>query len=160
MKKYSHETIAGIFVFLGLICLVYMTVKIGNVSIFSEDTYSLIARFNTVSGLRIGNPVEILGLESGKVVSLSMDQDKQQVVVELEIKNDMIIYEDAIASIKTAGLLGDKFISIDPGGGLDEVLKPGDTIIDTESAIDLQEIIGKYAFGSVQDEKKEVQETE
>lgn len=158
MKKYSHETIAGVFVFFGLVCLAYMTVKIGNVSIFGDDTYTLFARFKTVSGLRVGNPIEMVGIEVGKVTKFSMDQDKQVAVVELKIKNGVKVYDDAIASIKTAGLLGDKYVSIDPGGGTGKVLKPGDFIIDTVHSTDLQELIGKYAFGSVQDKKPEKKE--
>lgn len=153
MKKYSHETIAGVFVFLGLVFLAYMTVKIGNVTIFSDNTYALFARFKTVSGLRVGNPIEMVGIEVGKVVGFSMDQEKQVAVLELKIRNDVKVYDDAIASIKTAGLLGDKYVSIDPGGGTGKVLKPGDFIIDTVHSVDLQELIGKYAFGSVQEQK-------
>ena len=67
MKKYSNETIAGIFVVIGLVCLGYMAVKLGNVSIFGDNYYSLYARFTSVSGLRVDNPVEILGMEIGKV---------------------------------------------------------------------------------------------
>ena len=128
MKKYSNETIAGIFVVIGLLCIGYMTVQLGNVSIFGDDSYSLYARFTTVSGLRVGNPVEMLGMEIGKVSQFKMDQEEQLAAVELKIKNGIMIYDDAIASIKTAGLIGDKYVSIDAGGGGD-LLKQGDTII-------------------------------
>ena len=123
MKKYSNETIAGIFVLIGLLCLGYMTVKLGDVSIFGDDSYSLHARFTTVSGLRIGNPVEMLGMEIGRVSEFKMDQENQVAVVTLKIKNGFDIYDDAIASIKTAGLIGDKYVSIDAGGGGDLLKK-------------------------------------
>ena len=148
MKKYSNETIAGIFVLIGLFCVAYMTVKLGNISLFGGDSYILKARFNSVSGLREGNPVDMLGMEIGKVTNFSMDQKNQMAVVELKIKNGIKIYDDAIASIKTAGLIGDKYISIDAGGG-GEVLKNGDAITETESPLDLGELISKYAFGDV-----------
>jgi phospholipid/cholesterol/gamma-HCH transport system substrate-binding protein len=148
MKKYSNETIAGIFVLVGLVCLAYMAVKLGSVSLFGGDTYSLKASFNTVSGLRVGNPIEMLGLEIGQVSGFEMDQEDQVAVVALEIKKGIQIYDDAIASIKTAGLIGDKYISIDAGGG-GELLEPGDTIIETESPVDIGELISKYAFGDV-----------
>ena len=149
MKKYSNETIAGIFVIIGLICLGYMTVQLGNVSIFGDDSYSLYARFTTVSGLRVGNPVEMLGMEIGKVSMFKMDQEEQLAVVELKIKNGIDVYDDAIASIKTAGLIGDKYVSIDAGGGGD-LLKQGDTIIETEAPADIGDLISKYAFGDVE----------
>jgi len=149
MKKYSNETIAGIFVVIGLLCIGYMTVQLGNVSIFGDDSYSLYARFTTVSGLRVGNPVEMLGMEIGKVSRFKMDQEEQLAAVELKIKNGIMIYDDAIASIKTAGLIGDKYVSIDAGGGGD-LLKQGDTIIETEAPADIGDLISKYAFGDVE----------
>ena len=149
MKKYSNETIAGIFVVIGLICIGYMTVQLGNVSIFGDDSYSLYARFTSVSGLRVGNPVEMLGMEIGKVSGFKMDQEEQLATVELKIKNGVYVYDDAIASIKTAGLIGDKYVSIDAGGGGD-LLKQGDTIIETEAPADIGDLISKYAFGDVE----------
>ena len=148
MKKYANETIAGIFVLIGLLCVAYMTVKLGNISLFGGDSYFLKARFTSVSGLRIGNPIEMLGMEIGQVTGFRMDQEDQMAEVALKIKNDIKIYDDAIASIKTAGLIGDKYISIDAGGG-GELLKAGDTITETESPLDLGELISKYAFGDV-----------
>ncbi|MGA1838992.1 MAG: MlaD family protein [bacterium] len=76
MKKYSMETVVGIFMLAGLICVGYLTVKLGNLSIFGDNSYAIFARFNSISGLRIGSPVEMLGIEIGQVDSFSMDQDK------------------------------------------------------------------------------------
>ena len=151
MKKYPNETIAGIFVFFGLVLIGFMTVKLGDVSLLGDNSYPLVARFNSVSGLRVGNPVEMLGLEVGKVSNFKMDQEDQVVLVEFRIHNGIKIYDDAIASIKTAGLIGDRYVSIDAGGAGDE-LTPGGMITETESPIDLQELIGKYAFGDVEKE--------
>ena len=149
MKKYSKETVVGLFMLAGLICVVYMAVKLGNVSIFGDDTYTLYARFDKVTGLHIGNPVDMLGLEVGRVSGLIIDQEKQRAVVAMRIKKGIKVYDDAIAAIKTQGLIGDKYVSIDAGGGGD-LLKPGGTIIDTVAPVDLGDIIGKYAFGSVE----------
>ena len=157
MQKYAHETVVGIFVIIGLVCVGYMTAKLGDVSLFGDDSYTLYARFNSVSGLRVGNSVEMLGMEIGKVAGFKLDQDDLLAMVELRIKPDIKIYEDAIASIKTAGLIGDKYVSIDPGGA-DDLLKPGATITETESPVDIGELISKYAFGDV--EKEEVEEDE
>jgi phospholipid/cholesterol/gamma-HCH transport system substrate-binding protein len=153
MRKYRYETVAGIFVVIGLLCVGYMTVKLGKINLFGEDTYTLYARFTSVSGLRVGNPVEMLGLEIGRVQSLTLDQKNQLAVAELKIKRGVSVYGDAIASIKTAGLIGDRYVRIDPGGA-DKVLPPGKTITQTEPPIDIGDLIGKYAFGSVKKEGK------
>jgi len=152
MKKYSNETIVGIFVVLGLAAISFMAVRLGNVSLFGDNTYTLYAPFSTVNGLHVGNSVEMLGLEIGRVAAFRMDQDKQQAVAELHIQKGIHVYDDAIASIKTAGLIGDKFVAIDPGGAGD-LLANGDTIIDTESPVDIMDLISKYAFGDLGHEK-------
>ena len=100
MKKYSLETIVGIFIVIGLLCVGYMTVKLGKVSLFGDDYYSLYARFGSVSGLRVGNPVEIDGIEVGRVEQMSIDQEKQMALVELKVKKGITVYDDAGASIK------------------------------------------------------------
>lgn len=155
MKKYSLETIVGIFVVIGLLCIGYMTIKLGKIPIFGGDYYFIYARFSSVSGLRVDSPVEINGIEVGRVEQLNIDQDKQVAMVKLRIEKDIKVYEDAIASIKTSGLIGDKFIKIDPGGG-DDILKPGGTITETNSPVDVEDLIGKYVFGDIKkDDKKE-----
>jgi len=148
MKKYSKETVVGIFVVIGLLCITYMAVNLGNVGFIGENAYSLYGKFNTVTGLREGNPVNMLGLEVGRVQKFTMDQENQQVVVEFKIDKGIEVFDDAIASIKTEGLIGDKFVAIDPGGGGD-LLADGDTITDTNSPTDIMDLISKYAFGDV-----------
>ena len=149
MKKYSKETVVGFFVVVGLLCIIYMTVKLGKLDLFSENRYTLYADFTKVTGLRVGNPVDIMGLEVGRVASLSMDQKKGAAVVGMTIDKGVKIYDDAIASIKTEGLIGDRYVEIDPGGA-GELLKPGGRILETEPPVDIQELIGKYAFGDVE----------
>ena len=153
MKKYSKETMVGIFVVIGLACIGYMTVKLGNVGFFGENTYSLYGKFGTVTGLREGNPVNMLGLEIGRVQKFTMDQENQQVVVEFKIDKGIEIYDDAIASVKTEVLIGDKYVAVDPGGGGD-LLANGDTITDTNSPTDIMDLVSKYAFGDVGDGKE------
>ena len=148
MKKYSKETVVGIFVVIGLFCIGYMTVKLGKVGFFGDNTYSLYAKFNTVTGLREGNPVNMLGLQIGQVQKFTMDQENLVVQVEFKINKGIEIFDDAIASVKTEGLIGDKYVAIDPGGGGD-LLAPGDTITDTNSPTDIMDLVSKYAFGDV-----------
>ncbi len=154
MRKFHYETVAGIFVLIGLVCVGYMSVKLGRVKLLGGDSYPLYARFSSVSGLRVGNPVEMLGIQVGEVAGFRLDQEKQMVMVEFKIAQGINVYEDAIASIKTSGLIGDRYVSLDAGGsGL--ILKPGGVITQTESPVDLSDLIGKYVFGDVGKERKE-----
>jgi phospholipid/cholesterol/gamma-HCH transport system substrate-binding protein len=90
----------------------------------------------------------MLGLEIGRVGKLTIDQEKQQAVAELRIQKGIKIYDDAIASIKTEGIIGDRYVSVDPGGG-GTLLKGGDAIVETEAPADLMDLVSKYAFGDV-----------
>ncbi|MHB8882798.1 MAG: outer membrane lipid asymmetry maintenance protein MlaD [Thermodesulfovibrionales bacterium] len=158
MKKYSLESVVGIFVVIGLICVAYMTIKLGKVSLFGDDYYTIHAGFGSVSGLRVGNPVEIDGIEVGRVDQMRIDQENQIALVTLKIRKDIKVYDDASASIRTAGLIGDKFVKIEPGGS-GELLKPGGKITETTSPMDIEDLISKYAFGDVKkDDKKEGKE--
>lgn len=152
MKRYKIETIVGIFVVFGLICIGYMTIKLGNVSFFGDDTYRLVASFNSVTGLRVGNQIDMFGIQIGRVSRVKIDQKTQRAVVELSIRKGINIYDDAIASIKTEGLLGDSYLSIDPGGAGD-LLQDGDVITETQSPVDIIELISKYAFGEVKEKE-------
>jgi phospholipid/cholesterol/gamma-HCH transport system substrate-binding protein len=151
MKKYSIETAVGVFVVIGLICVGYMTVKLGKVSLFGEDTYPLKARFASVSGLRVGSSVEVYGIEVGSVTSLGIDSERQMGVVDIKIDKGVKVYDDAAATIKSAGLIGDKYVKIDPGGA-GAVLKPRGVITQTSAPADIEDLIGKYAFGDVKKE--------
>jgi phospholipid/cholesterol/gamma-HCH transport system substrate-binding protein len=153
MKKYNMETTVGIFVVIGLLCIGYITLTLGEVSFIGDDSYLLYARFSSVSGLRVGSPVEVLGLEVGRIGKLTIDQERQMAIVEMKIKKKVKVYDDAIASVKTAGLIGDKYIQIDPGGS-GTLLKPGENITETSAPLDIEELIGKYAFGDVSKSKK------
>lgn len=148
MKKYTMETTVGIFLVIGLLCVGYMTVKLGHVSLLGDNSYSLFARFTSVTGLRVGSSVHMLGIQVGRVERLTMDQKDQKAVVEIRIQEGVKIYDDAIASIKTEGLIGDQYISIDPGGS-GAPLAPGAIITETQPAVDIADLIGKYAFGEV-----------
>jgi phospholipid/cholesterol/gamma-HCH transport system substrate-binding protein len=148
MKKYRHETVAGIFVVIGLLCIGYMVVKLGKVSLWGDHTYVLYARFTSVSGLRVGNPVEMFGLRVGQIEDLRVDQKDQLALAELKIEKGIKIYGDANAAIKTEGLIGDRYVSIDPGGS-GPLLNPGGMITQTEPPVDIGDLIGKYVFGGV-----------
>jgi len=142
------ETTVGIFIVIGLLLIGYMTVNLGHVSFLSDNVYPLSARFSSVTGLRAGSPIYMLGIEVGRVGRLTMDQEAQKAAVEMSIQKGVKIYDDAIASIKTEGLIGDMYLSINPGGA-GTLLNPGGTITETQPAIDIADLISKYAFGEV-----------
>ena len=147
MEKRSIEAAVGIFVILGMICVGYLTVKLGKMQILGDNTYSLSARFESVSGLKTGAYVEMAGVPVGQVASISLDHKEQMAMVKLKIDKDVTLTEDVIASVSTSGLIGDKYVKLTPGGG-DENLKPGGIITETESAVDIEALISKYVFGS------------
>ena len=150
MKKSSVEMVVGVFVLIGLVCVAYLTIKLGKMEWLGENHYMVLARFDSVSGLRSGAGVEMAGVQIGQVESIDLDTETLQAQVQLKIQKEIQISDDVIASVKTAGLIGDKYINIIPGGS-EMMLKPGDTIIDTESALDIEELISKYVFGSVEE---------
>jgi phospholipid/cholesterol/gamma-HCH transport system substrate-binding protein len=153
MKKRSIETTVGIFVLIGLLGVAYMTVKLGKLEFLGGKYYELEARFGSVSGLRPGTEVQMLGIQIGRVEGFTMDQKDLVVIVHMKIRRGIRIYDDAIASIKTAGLIGDRYVTIDPGGS-GALLKPGGIITQTEPPVDIEDLISKYVFGSVEDKKK------
>lgn len=148
MKKYSMETSVGVFVLMGLIAVGYLTIQLGKMELLGGDYYTIQARFTNVQGLRDGSFVNMGGVQIGQVAAITLDVEQSKAIVDLKIDKKIPIDEFAIASIKTSGLIGDKYIKITPGGS-DVFLKPGDLLTDTESAIDLEELISKYIFGGV-----------
>lgn len=145
MRKRSVETTVGIFVVVGLLCVAYMTLRLGKLDVLGGNYYTLNGHFSSITGLKPGSSVEMLGIQIGQVKGFTIDQENQEVVVKMRIRGDIKIYDDAIASIKTSGLIGDKYIHIDAGGS-DEILKPGATITETEPPVDIEELISKYVF--------------
>jgi phospholipid/cholesterol/gamma-HCH transport system substrate-binding protein len=149
MKRSSIETSVGIFMFIGLVCVGYLTIHLGKISWFGDDHYVVYARFESVAGLKPGASVEMAGVQVGKIDRISLDHERQIAKVKMEIQKGVILTDDVIASVKTAGLIGDKYIMLTPGGS-DRILKDGDLITETESAVDLEGLIGKYVFGSAE----------
>jgi len=139
------ETAVGLFMVAGFLCFAYLSVKLGDIGFFNRNTYSVKARFGSVAGLKEGAVVEIAGVRVGKVASIRLDQEDYEALVDMEIDKNVRIQEDSIASIRTSGIIGDRYIHIEPGG-TDELIKPGGEIEETESAINLEELVSKYIF--------------
>ena len=141
MKKPDIELIVGLFICVGLLCMAYTSVKLGKVELFNNDYYSLKAAFTSASGLKEDTNIEISGVRVGKVKGIALEN--YQAVVTMLIKNGIEVQDDAIASIKTNGILGEKYIEILPGGSPD-VLGPGGMILDTEPPFDLLSVIKSF----------------
>ena len=146
MEKAKLETVVGVFVLVGIVCLGYLAIKLGKLELVGGDVYEVEAQFNTASGLKPGSTVEIAGVEVGRVRGITLKEDRA--MVKLAVNNTVKLYTDTIASIKTRGIIGEKFLALSPGGGGDP-LKPGDTIRDTESGLDLEELVSQYVHGKV-----------
>lgn len=144
MKKFSTEFIVGLFLIAGIAAVTYLSVVISGVSGFGSEGYQLKASFENSSGLKKGAVIEIAGVKIGQVKSIELDFDTQESMIWLEINQGVEVQEDAVASIRTAGIIGDKFIKISPGGG--DLLADGDEIIETEPAISIEELVSKYIF--------------
>lgn len=146
MKKFDVELCVGLFMILGILCLGYLSIKLGKLEVLGSQGYEVEAVFSNGGGIKSGSTVVIAGVEIGRVKKVSLDDYQALVVMDLPLH--VKIQEDAIASIKTRGLIGDKFIEITPGGS-EEVIGPGGKIRDTQSAIDFEELISNYVFGKL-----------
>lgn len=150
--KISHSSMhlsIGLFILIGLGCTAYLAMTLANTTFFSGDSYMISAKFTAVNGLRPGSNVEISGVAVGKVADITLDQTLYQAVVTMQVQNAVGIPVDSVAAIKTSGLIGDKYVSITPGAD-DAMLKAGGVIQDTQAALDIEEMISKYVFGSVE----------
>ena len=148
MKKWSVEVAVGLFVLIGIACVGYLTIRLGKMEIIGDNYYTVSARFQSIAGLKAGSEVELAGVPVGQAEGFSLDQERWMAVVQMKIMKSIVLTEDVIASIKTAGLIGDKYIKLSPGVS-DVPLKPGGMIIETESALDIEELISKFVFGKV-----------
>lgn len=146
-KRSRIEISVGIFMIIGLIAISFVAIKLGDLNMLGQDQYQLTARFTSASGLRTGAYVEAAGVRVGDIDQIVFDTDEYYAVVTMNIDNGVIISEDAVASVRTAGIIGDKFIKITAGGS-EEMLQAGMEIVETEPSINLEELISKYIFES------------
>jgi phospholipid/cholesterol/gamma-HCH transport system substrate-binding protein len=151
INEISLEAAVGAFMVLGLLCLCYLAINLGDVTLFGSDRLHLRAQFVSSSGLKEGAFVEVGGVRVGTVERIHVDYDSYFSVVDLALDPRLQLQEDAIASIRTSGIIGDKFVKITPGGS-DQYLAAGGEILETESSISIEELISKYIFES--DDKK------
>lgn len=149
MRKGNVELVVGIFVLLGILCLSYLSIKLGKMELVGGNTYPLTAEFDSVSGLKKGSFVEIAGVEVGRVESITYLPDKGVSRVTLLVDAGVKLQDDVIAAVRTKGIIGDKYLKLKPGGS-DRYLAPGGRIRETESSVDIEELLSKYIHGNVE----------
>ena len=155
MKKTKLELLVGIFVLMGIAAVAYLTIKLGSGSLIGGDTYLVEARFANAGGLHVGSSVLLAGVTVGRVEAVRMEPTDYSAIATIRVSSQFRLPTDSMASIKTAGLIGDKYVSLSPGAD-ETYLTPGTRITMTESAVDLESLISKMAFGSVdKDTEKE-----
>jgi phospholipid/cholesterol/gamma-HCH transport system substrate-binding protein len=151
MSKRNLEILVGLFVVLGLAALVFVSLKAANLTSFSNGaTYALTARFDNIGGLKARAPVRSAGVVVGRVTSISLDAKTFQGVVSLEVQRSYEFPKDTSAKILTAGLLGDQYIGLEPGGD-EKNLVAGDVITQTQSAVVLENLISQFLFNKAAD---------
>jgi len=146
MKKFDLELAVGIFMIAGILCLGYLSVKLGRMEFFRGKGYEVYAVFSNTGGLKTGSSVVIAGVEIGRVKEIILDDYQAKVIMVLP--EDLKVQEDAIASIKTKGLIGEKYVGITPGGS-ENLVRPGERIRETEPAVDMEQLISNYVFGKL-----------
>ncbi len=145
--KQHTELLVGIFMLIGIIAITFLALRMGDVELFNKNEYIIQAKFTSASGLRKGAYVEIAGVTVGKVKKIEFDPESYLAVVDISLPKSITVPDDSIASIRTAGIIGDKFMKISAGGS-DTYVEAGMEIIETEPSINLEELISKYIFES------------
>jgi phospholipid/cholesterol/gamma-HCH transport system substrate-binding protein len=140
------EIIVGIFVLIGIACLGYLAIRLGKLEVLGNSGYHVYADFPSVAGLKIGDPVEIAGVRIGRVESIGLADDRAR--LNLRINDNVKLQEDIIASVRSRGLIGDKFILISPGAS-DKIIPAGGKIRETDSPPDITDLIGKLVGGDL-----------
>ena len=147
MRKFDIELAVGVFLLVGIICLGYLSIRLGKMEVFGSRGYDIQAVFINSGGLKNGSDIVIAGVGVGRVKTITLENYQAQVVMNLPW--NVKVQDDAIALIRTKGLIGEKYIEITPGGS-DKLIPPGGKIRDTQPAVDLEELISKYVFGKIQ----------
>ena len=143
--SWTTRLLVGIFALAGIAALIVLSVRLGKVELFGNKSYVLYANFDNISGLKTGDQVEIAGVKVGKVINIGLKDYRAR--VELQISQGVQIDDEAIASIKTSGIIGDKYVSISLGAG-EHDLANGGVIRRTQSAFVLEDAIGQLINGN------------
>jgi len=151
MKKIDLELIVGLFVLIGVIALGYISIKLGKMEWVGGGGYQITATFPRIGGLKVGAIVEVSGVEVGRVKSITLDENYQARVV-LDINKRVKLDDESIASIRTKGLLGEKYVDIEPGGG--EIIHDGGELTENNEPIDLERLLERLIGGKIEKNKE------
>lgn len=147
MHNRFTEFVVGLFMVAGFAGIVYLALNLGEVPLLSRtSTYTVDAEFDNVSGVKKGAPIQVAGVIVGEVSSIKLNEDSLAQLT-LRVDKDLKIPQDSIVSVKSQGIIGDKYIQISLGGDSD-VFEADELILETESALDIESLISKFAFGS------------
>ena len=146
MDSRKTELSVGFFLLVGLACLAYLSLSLGHVRIWGDSAYLVQASFSNVNGLKTKAAVTMAGVQIGRIERIQLKDGSA--LVSMRINKDVRLEEDAIASVKSTGIIGDKYIAITRGAS-DVYIPKGGKIMDTQPPVDLEELIGKYVFGKV-----------
>ncbi len=146
-EKQHTEILVGIFLLIGIVAITFLALRMGDIGLLNNQHYKIRAEFTSASGLKKGAHVEIAGVAVGKVTDIIFNPETYLADVYISIENNIQIPEDSIASIRTSGIIGDKFLKISPGGS-NSIIEPNMLILETEPSINLEELISKYIFES------------
>ena len=146
MERSRVNIAVGVFVVIGIVAFGYLSIKLGRVSFLGATGYVVIADFPSIGGLKPGSSVEIAGVEVGRVEAIGLAD--YQARVTLRINGGVKLQEDSIASIKTKGLIGEKYLRISPGGS-ERIIPPNGKIREVEAPVDFEELLSKYIFGKI-----------
>jgi len=148
MHSARRDFIVGIFVAIGLGAIGYLSLEVGGMSYTGPGGFALVATFDEIGGLTPRAPVVISGVKVGQVTQIELDDDLRARVM-LDVRQDLELSIDTSASIRTSGLLGNQFIALEPGGEID-MLASGEALDFTESALNLEKLIGAFVHGSAE----------
>ena len=146
MRRFDIELTVGLFLIAGILCLGYLSIKLGKMELLGSEGYEVYGLFGNSGGLKHGSSISIAGVEVGRVKEVILEGYQAKVVMSLT--ESVKVQEDAIASIKTRGLIGEKFVEITPGGS-EKVLGPGGRIRETQPAVDFEQLLSSYVFGKI-----------
>jgi phospholipid/cholesterol/gamma-HCH transport system substrate-binding protein len=147
MERKGLELGVGVFLLVGFLCLGYLSFKLGDVHLWGTSDYEVYARFSNVAGLKDKAAVTMAGVTIGQVQNIQLKDG--QALLTLSIHKGVRLEDDVIASIKTMGIIGDKYVSVSSGAS-EEYIKPGGTIKDTQPPLDLENLVSKFVFGNVE----------
>ncbi|CAH1904328.1 intermembrane phospholipid transport system, substrate binding protein MlaD [Candidatus Nitrotoga sp. HW29] len=153
MERTTLDLWVGIFVVAGLAALAMLALKVGNLSTYNmSETYELQAYFSNIGGLKSQASIKSSGVLIGRVAQISLDSKRYEAKVTMMIDKRYQFPKDTFANILTSGLLGEQYIGLIPGGE-EEFLKAGDEIKKTQSAVVLEDLIGKFLYSKAEDSK-------